>query len=289
MNTKKAVLVGINKYKDYPLRGCINDVVVIHQILTKQFGFRNENIKILTDEEATKSNMIDSIKWLTQGVGNGDSIVFHYSGHGSQISCDDLTATNEIDNRDEILIPYDHSWSDPFRDNALGALFKRVPKDCTTLVILDNCHSGTGLRNGFTPGKLHTEKDWVNRFISPPISNTLSNPSVIIKDDLSFDFPNPKQNSKAFMSKFLINTVDQGDAILLAGCQENQTSADAWIGNRYQGAMTYALAAVLTKHNYNITYKQLITEVNAYMDKFKYIQNPQLECRKEFFNHKFLR
>lgn len=289
MTTKKALLVGINKYDQSPLRGCINDVVVIHQILTKQFGFKHEDIKILTDHEATKNNIIDHIKWLTQGVSSGDSIVFHYSGHGAQVSVDDWTATNETDGLDEILCDVNLDWTNPLRDHEIGAYFKRVPKDCTTLVIMDCCHSGTSLRGCFGKDKIKTEDDYISRSISPPISNILSNPSLVINDGLSFSFEDPKQNSKAFVSKFLVDTIEQGDAILLAGCKENQTSADAWINNRYQGAMTYALAAVLYKYNYNITYEQLMIEVNKYMDKFKYTQNPQLECKNNFFDKKFLK
>jgi hypothetical protein len=286
---KKAVLVGINAYQRSPLRGCINDVIVMQQMLVKQFGFKHEDIKILTDREATKANIISNIKWLTQGVGSGDSIVFHYSGHGSQVMVDDFTSTNEVDGRDEILCPVDLNWNDPLRDHELGALFKRVPKDCMTLVVLDCCHSGTGLRNGFKPGGEKDEDDYVNRFISPPISNILSNPAVIVKDDMSFDFPDPKVDSRAIVSKFMVDTIDQGDVILLAGCAEQQTSADAWINNRYQGAMTYALAYTLNKHGYDVTYKQLIAEINKYMRRFKFSQVPQLEARPEFFNRKFLK
>ena len=289
MSKKQALLVGINAYKGSPLRGCINDVVVIHNILTKQFGFKHEDIKVLTDHEATKKNIIDHIKWLTDGVSDNDSIVFHFSGHGSQVVVDDITATDEVDGLDEILIPYDHSWSNPFRDHELGSYFKKVPKSCTTLVILDNCHAGAGLRNDFSPVKINTGDDWVNRFIPPPISNTLLNPSVIVNADLSFSFPDPSIDNRATRNKFLIDTAKQGDTILLAGCEEGQTSADAWINNRYQGAMTYALAAVLNAHNYDITYKQLILEVNNYMNLFKYEQNPQLECKPEFFDNKFLK
>ncbi len=244
---KKAVLVGINKYNGSPLRGCVNDVIVMHQLLTKQFGFKHEDIKVLTDYEATKTNIINSIKWLTQGVGSGDSIVFHYSGHGAQVSVDDRTSTNETDGLDEILCSVDLDWNNPLRDHELGALFKRVPKDCMTLVVLDCCHSGTGLRNGFKLEGNKDENDYVNRFISPPISNILSNPAVIVKDDMSFDFLDPKVDSRAVRSPFLVEAVDRGDAILLSGCKEDQTSADAWIDNRYQGAMTYALNAVLLK------------------------------------------
>jgi hypothetical protein len=286
---KKALLVGINKYTQSPLRGCVNDVIVMHQILTKQFGFKHEDIKTLTDYEATKKNIIDHLKWLTQGVGSGDSIVFHYSGHGAQVTIDDWTSTNEVDGLDEILCSVDLDWRNPLRDHEIGAYFKRVPKDCTTLVIMDCCHSGTSLRGCFDKDKLKTEDDYTYRTISPPISNILSNPSLIINDDLSFSFEDPKQNSKAFVSKFLVDTVDQGDAVLLSGCEESQTSADAWIDNRYQGAMTYALATTLHKYNYDVTYKQLMTEVNRYMDRFRFTQNPQLECKKEFFSEKFLK
>ncbi|RLD66081.1 MAG: hypothetical protein DRI84_05530 [Bacteroidetes bacterium] len=286
---RKALLVGINKYPGSPLRGCVNDVITVFQILTSRFNFKTEEIKILTDHEATKRNMVEGLKWLTDGAQSGDTIVFHYSGHGSQVMVDDWTDTDEIDGRDEILCPVDLDWDDPLRDHEVGAYFKAVPKDCTTLVILDCCHSGTGLRNGFMPGIEHTDKDFINRFISPPVSNILRNSSVIIQEDFSFDFPDPKINTRAVKSNFLIDTTNQGDAVLLAGCEENQTSADAWINSQYRGAMTYALARTLLAHHFDITYKNLITEINVFMDKANYEQNPQLEADQIFFDKKFLK
>ena len=200
---KKAVLIGINAYKGSPLRGCINDVIVMQQLLVKQFGFKQENIRILTDKEATKANIINNTKWLTQGVTSGDSIVFHYSGHGSQVMVDDWSSSDETDGRDEILCPIDLNWKDPLRDHELGNYFKRVPKDCTTLVVLDCCHSGTGLRDGCVPGELQSEYDYKNRFMAPPISNVLSNPSVIVKEDLSFGFQTQITLSTPCSSKIL--------------------------------------------------------------------------------------
>jgi len=70
---KKAFLVGINKYSGSPLRGCVNDVVMVFQILTTKFGFKTEDIFIITDYEATKANIISGLKRLTQGVQSGDS------------------------------------------------------------------------------------------------------------------------------------------------------------------------------------------------------------------------
>lgn len=286
---KKAFLVGINKYSQSPLRGCVNDVITIFQILTSKFDFKPENIKVISDYEATKENIVNGLKWLTMGVRSGDSIVFHYSGHGSQVMVDDWTSSNEVDGRDEILCPVNLNWNDPLRDHEVGVYFKRVPKDCQTLVILDCCHSGTGLRNGFEPGEEESEHDFVNRFVSPPLGNILSNPAVIVKEDFSFDFPDPKMDRRAKKSKFLVDTVDQGDAILIAGCEENQTSADAWINRQYRGAMTYSLAKTLHEAHYDITYRDLITKMNRFMDRFKYTQNPQLEAQGVFFDRKFLK
>lgn len=286
---KKALLVGINKYKDAPLRGCVNDVIIMFQILTSKFGFSHSDIRVLTDYEATKQNIIDNLQWLTQGVNEDDKIVFHYSGHGSQVTVDDWTNTIEADGRDEILCPVDLDWNNPLRDHEIGAYFKTVPQLCDTLVLLDCCHSGTGLRNGFGPKELYTESDWINRFISPPVSNILSNPSVIIKDDLSFDFPEPTIHNSAVKSGFLIDTTEQGDAILISGCEDNQVSADAWVGSKYHGIMTYCLSHVLCNSGFNITYRNLVTEINTMLDSYAFTQNPQLECKADFFDKKFLR
>lgn len=286
---KKALLVGINTYRHGPLRGCVNDVIYIFKVLTSKFGFKHENIKVLTDYEATKQNILGGLDWLTKDTKAGDQIVFHYSGHGSQVTVNDWTNNTEPDGRDEIICTVDMRWDDPLRDHEMGAYFKRIHKRCGSLAILDCCHSGTGLRNGFGPAEEKNEGDFVNRFISPPVSNILSNPSLMIDDDLSFDYPEPIFDARAQKNKFLVKTSEQGNTILITGCQDNQTSADAWIGGKYRGAMTYSLVRSLSKANFDISYRHLVTNMNRYLDKKRYTQNPQLECKQAFFNRKFLR
>ena len=58
---KKALLVGINKYSSAPLNGCINDVVGMFQVLTTKFDFKAENIKVLIDHEATRTNILSGL------------------------------------------------------------------------------------------------------------------------------------------------------------------------------------------------------------------------------------
>lgn len=50
--------------------------------------------------------------WFTKNAKAGDYLVFHYSGHGSQIRDRDGDELN--DNMDELICPYDIGWDDTF-------------------------------------------------------------------------------------------------------------------------------------------------------------------------------
>ncbi|MBT9164875.1 MAG: hypothetical protein DDT23_00886 [candidate division WS2 bacterium] len=57
--SKRALLVGINKYKipGSDLNGCVNDVTNVRDILLKYFGFTTKDIRVLVDERATIRNL----------------------------------------------------------------------------------------------------------------------------------------------------------------------------------------------------------------------------------------
>jgi len=287
---KKALLVGINKYSDAPLRGCVNDCVLMYKVLSEKFGFDTKNINLITDHECTKENILRNLKLLTSNVKVGDTIYFHYSGHGSQVVVNDWSNTTEADGLDEILCPVDLSWDEPLRDNDLNRIFRSVPVGVNAVVVLDCCHSGSGLRN--SPryiSEYESDYDWVNRFCPPPPSNILSNPKISIDDQLGFLMPktNPK-DLQTVRNSFLTNTIKQGNAILISGCQENQTSADAWIGGRYQGALTYTLVKMLQKNDYKMKFRSVVKAVNKELHRRGFDQNPQLECKDIFFDKNFL-
>ena len=208
--------------------------------------------------------------------------------HNSQVVVDDWTNTDEADGRDEILCPVDLDWNDPIRDHHLGAILKSVPAGVKVVVVLDCCHSGTGLRNSPVLVKPMTENDWVNRFLPPPPSNILSNPKIKIGDSLDFLLPKENDNVQTQKRGFMVDTTAQGDAILVSGCEDGQTSADAWIGGRYQGALTFLLAQTLMENNFVISYEKLIQVLNKKMDNQRFTQNPQLEAKKEYFGLNFL-
>jgi hypothetical protein len=150
---KKALLVGINDYKQVnDLRGCVNDVLDMHFSLRSLFGFQTREIRVLTDSRATKDNILHRLKWLVQGAKAGDYLIFHFSGHGSQIR--DRDGDEELtDHLDELICPHDMDWDGSYiTDDTLNSIFKGVPEGVLLEVFLDCCHSGTGLREmGLTP------------------------------------------------------------------------------------------------------------------------------------------
>ncbi|MGA8753177.1 caspase family protein, partial [Candidatus Deferrimicrobium sp.] len=150
---KKALLVGINRYPDpgNELKGCVNDVRQMADTLKSRYGFPGDgSLRILTDARATTKAILDGLAWLTAGASPGDSLVFHFSGHGSQVP--DRNGDETSDRLDEILCPYDLDWDHPLTDDDLAAACADVPPGALLTVILDCCHSGTGLRD-FAPDR----------------------------------------------------------------------------------------------------------------------------------------
>ena len=128
---KRAVLVGINRYAQAgsDLRGCINDVLNIRGVLTDLYGFRDDDITTLLDEQATQAGMQTAIADLVASGEPGDVLLLHYSGHGSHVR--DVSG-DEDDMRDEILCPHDMSWDTPFLDDWLRVQFDKLADGVTS-------------------------------------------------------------------------------------------------------------------------------------------------------------
>jgi len=85
---KKSLFIGINyRGSSAELRGCINDVVNIKQFVVENWHFPTDeaHMKTLTDDtdvKPTRANILAAFQWLVAGAQSGDSLFFHYSGHG---------------------------------------------------------------------------------------------------------------------------------------------------------------------------------------------------------------
>ncbi|KAL6517636.1 hypothetical protein OROMI_033337 [Orobanche minor] len=145
---KRAVLCGVSYYgQRYRLKGTVNDVRCMNFFLNQKFGFPSDSILVLTEEACdpsllpTKKNIRKALQWLIQGCQPGDSLVFHYSGHGSQVK--DFNQ-DEMDGYDETLWPVDHHTHGKILDDEINATIVRpLPRGANLHAIVDTCHSGT--------------------------------------------------------------------------------------------------------------------------------------------------
>jgi len=147
--SKKAFLVGVNKYKveQYNLGGCVNDAKSLKGILEKQYGFNSNDISLITDSDATRESILGGLRNLLDGASAGDTLVFGFSGHGIQKPNNVLA--NEADGKNEAIVPYEISWNSLITDDELNAeILKKVNSpEISFTAIYDCCHSGTMFRD----------------------------------------------------------------------------------------------------------------------------------------------
>jgi hypothetical protein len=65
------------------------------------------------------------------------------------------------------------------------------------------------------------------------------------------------------------------DVVQLSGCRNDQTSADAFIGGKPTGALSYAFVKCMTS-NAEVSYTQLLLNIRQELQQGKYTQVPQL-------------
>lgn len=229
--SKKALLVGINYIgTSSQLSGCINDVKNMRSFLLNHCGYTSDNIRMLIEEPnntlPTKQNMETNLRWLVNNVRSGDTLVFHFSGHGSNITD---RSKDESDGKDEVLCPLDYEKAGIISDDWLHTnVLRMVPAGATLYSFTDCCNSGTmmdlkfnyrslcALRTGqVKKGMPYVSRDWTDRF-SFSVENQLP--------DL------------------------QGNIVLFSGCQDPQTSADTAFNGVSQGAFSYCLQECLKRN-----------------------------------------
>jgi hypothetical protein len=264
---KRALICGINYTgTGNDLKGCINDATNMNALL-KERGF--DQIKMVLEKEATTAGIKAGLEWLIAETSPGDTIVFHYSGHGSQ-----LPSKVEKDGWEEIICPIDLNWTTKvITDDTLRQVFDRVPNGVNTTLILDCCHSGTALDQDESmtiTRELSTVPPAVTdgRYLAPP-ANVM------------------KKLATREMVEWSTEKDVNASALLIAGCDSSQTSADAYIDGSFQGAATAAILKSV-KANPKISYRALVNEMNAFMAKGGYTQRPQLDGFSGLYDEIFL-
>lgn len=128
------LLVALDHYNNSAinLTGCINDSMLIEDVLKFQFHIPSQNFTILRDKQASKANVLNACRVISTKY---KWVIVHWSGHMAQ--------TQDIDDKkhkEEIFITYYHNWSDQ-------CLFDYEVKDALepagkVWLIIDACHAG---------------------------------------------------------------------------------------------------------------------------------------------------
>jgi hypothetical protein len=157
--SKKALLVGIN-YRNKPntLFGCINDVILMESQLRAKYGF--SSFKILTDDtdiKPTKTNIMNELTSLFNSGNAGDTVVVHFSGHGTT---GNFVTLDGFIRKDELY-------------NIINSNMKPGVK---VLLIIDCCHSGSILDLKYT---------WDNNNTLVVKNNNESNEQIVLLSSCS--------------------------------------------------------------------------------------------------------
>ena len=71
-----------------------------------------------------------------------------------------------------------------------------------------------------------------------------------------------------------------GNVFMISGCTDKQTSEDAYINNRYNGALTWTFLQALRSNSSNITWGKLLKTMNDNLRSDNRSQTPQFSCGK---------
>lgn len=263
----RALLVGINAYPGNELNGCVNDVTDMADFLVSHCGFDEGDIRLVTDGRATATAIRDRLKWLVSGLKAGDRAFFHYSGHGAQFPVRD--ESGKVTRIDECICPVNFDWSEThaIRDKEFNQLFLQVPSGVELVWVSDSCFSGDLARELVPAGRKIK--------------------AMRMPADIAWRMRTAE--TKGLRAPGFEHAMKDFNAVLVSGCSQRETSADADIGGRYNGALTYFLLETLSAPNgLTQTLEQAVTRTRAAIHKNGYAQHPQLEGAANLMKLPFL-
>ncbi len=270
---KWALLIGIDHYPNFAprgqLSGCVNDIQVMRQVLETSFNFPESHVVSLTNEQATREGMLAAMKELVARIGKDDIVVFHYSGHGSQMT--DLEG-DETDGLDETIVPYDsgrapHPNRDIKDDEIYLWLKDLTAKTSAATLIFDCCHSGTIVRDDFGG-----EVRWVEADLRPADQLPPSPIPPAFRDALDGGRDVGPSGWLPLGEKY----------VLISGCSREERACEVEEpAGVCHGALTFFLSQALRTAESGTTYRDVFEALAPRVSSRFPDQHPQLEGARD--------
>lgn len=259
--TVYALLVGINKYLNFPLFGPIGDVGKVADFL-KSLPDVNLKLQLLTDENATKSGVIDAFQQHLGQAKPGDTALFYFSGHGTTEQADSTLWTDEPNGVLSSIACYNNlpnSWDYLLTDKELRFLLNGVSQAAGvhTVAVFDCCYSGNNTRSLLDLDLQDTrERSIPHEFPLRPWGG--------------FFFSNHLSEAQA-RAQALEQWLPEPVHIQMAACEADEKALEI----NDEGVFTKNLLTVLQASDGAVSYESLIDRARQYM-RFGYDQRPRL-------------
>ncbi|KAK0183539.1 caspase domain-containing protein [Armillaria mellea] len=227
-----AVLIGIDAYRSYPLRGCVSDALAVRKYLTDDLHVPKERIECLlspgddclvNSSIPSRENIISSLLGLVQNphIQPGDGIIIYFAGHGTSYQCTKYRDTIVNDNTP---LP---DISDREFNTILTHIYRAKGNRIT--VILDCCHTAN-----------------LNRSMLDERVRAIPSLPRISFDKMLHD---ADQNTRRFPDYHSILDEDwlpnMDSHVILAPCREYQLTMERREGSGFHGAFTQSLLHTL--------------------------------------------
>jgi hypothetical protein len=236
---KKALLIGIDylNIPDATLKGCVNDIIIMRNMLIDAYNYKQQNITLLRDDvdnfiQPTKSNIINQLNLLVEDSHNLEEVILHYSGHGSQLQNQNYELKN-------IIVPTNYAEEGCIFDTEILEIIKKIKTNCRAIFIFDCCHSG----------------------------------SVC---DMPWSFEYSNSNKDNYVRTLTSNSpIDNQNIYVLSACRDDQSSVDSSNNlDQSVGAFSNALVECLRASQHNIGILDLFKNISVFLIENGYSQTP---------------
>ncbi len=133
-----ALVIGLGRYREKAIpavKYAARDAEVVARYLENVGGVSAENLKVITDDSATKSDLEAYLEdWLPRRVGPESTVFVYYAGHGAP----------DPAGKESYLVPFEGHPDYPTKLYPLSRMYAALAKlpAKNVVVLLDSCFSG---------------------------------------------------------------------------------------------------------------------------------------------------
>ncbi len=278
-----ALLVGINEYRSPvpPLKGCVPDVKAVETWL-RALPDTTVHLEVLTDEQATKANIVSGFREHLAKAKADDVALFYYSGHGTQEAADEVFWKSEPSHRLQALVCYDgivetrgEETYNLLADKELRYLLSELSKTgAHILSIFDCCHSGDNTRS--------QQPAIAARRYAPQNRLAYAVPQRRWEDFI-FATQLPRE---VFLQQSITDLMPEGRYIQMAACAPDESAFE----QAGSGIFTRTLLDLLKQSEGNVSYYNLESRIRSLL-KNNFRQTPRIYApasRPDEIFHNFL-